>query len=70
VHTGEFGAAIEESELHGESCAGYSAAQLLDEFHCGGCGAAGGEQIVADQYGLAGLDRILVDLELSVPYSS
>ena len=60
VDAGELRPAVEERELDGEGCAGYLAAELLDQLdgRCGG--AAGGEQIVAEQDSLAGLDRVLV----------
>jgi len=36
---------------------------LLDKFGGGGGGATSGEQVVANDYALAGLDGVLVDFE-------
>src|SRR5271155_1146298 len=64
MDAGELGATVEEGEFDGEGGAGYFAAELLDQLD-GGCrSAARGEQIVAKQHGLAGLDGVFVEFEL------
>src|SRR5271169_2727243 len=64
MNAGELGAAVEEGEFDGESCAGYFTAELLDQLD-GGCrSAARGEQIIAKQHGLARLDGVFVEFEL------
>src|SRR5205807_7661245 len=59
----QFFAAVEESELDGKGGAFDSPAELLDEFGCGAGRTTGGEQVVANDYALAGLDGVFVDFE-------
>ena len=63
IEAGEFFAAVEEGEFDGEGAAFDGAAELLDEFGGGGSGAAGGEQVVANDDALAGFDGVFVDFE-------
>jgi len=42
---------------------------LLDKFGGGGGGATSGEQVVANDHALGGLDGVFVDSSVSVPYS-
>src|ERR1700682_408898 len=63
VEASQFFSAVEESELDGEGGAFDRAAELLDEFGGRGGGATGGEQVVANDHALAGLDGVFVDFE-------
>ncbi len=63
VEAGEFFAAVEEGEFDGEGEAFDFAAEFLDELGCGRGGAAGGEQVVADDDAVAGGDGVFVDFD-------
>ena len=56
-------APLEEVELDGEGEARDVAAELLNEFHGGFHGAAGGEQVVDEDDALAALHGVEMDLE-------
>src|SRR6202171_3023909 len=61
VEASQFFSAVEETELYGEGGAFDRAAELLDEFGGRGGGATGGEQVVANDHEVAGLEGGLVD---------
>src|SRR5260370_31743628 len=63
VEAAQLLAAVEESELDGEGGAFDCTPELLDEFGGGGGGATGGEQVIANDHALAGLDGVFVDFE-------
>ena len=56
-------AAFEEVEFYGEGEAGDFSTELIYELYGGFHGAAGGEEVVDEDYALAGLDGVHVDLE-------
>src|SRR5229473_3669949 len=59
----QFFPAVEEGKLDGEGGAFDGAAELLDELGGGSGGAAGGEQVVTNDYALAGFDGVFVDFK-------
>src|ERR1700740_1519502 len=59
----QFAAAIQKGEFYGEGSTVYFAAELLNELGGWGSGAAGGEQVVANDDAISRLDGIFVDFQ-------
>ena len=61
---------VEIGQLYDDSDAGYAAADALDELDGGDQRSAGGDQVVNDQYAVAGWTASTWTSMESVPYSS
>src|SRR5258707_11172333 len=59
----KFFAAVEEVQFHDKTQSSNFCAQRLGQLQAGVGGAAGGQQVVHDDYFLAGLDSVFVDLQ-------
>lgn len=63
VEAVEFGAAFQECEFDGEGSAFDPASEFFDQLGCGSGSSPGGEEIIANNDALAGLDGVFVDFE-------